>query len=666
MIHDRITNRVVERKALTNPRDPAQSLMDAMDRLGLDYRDIDLVVHATTLGTNMFLGQAGIEPPEAILITNRGFTDVIEIGRQNRPQLYNLFFEKPRPLIPRRYRIGISGRIDAYGREIEPVDHDEVRRLIRKYCGRIKLYIVSLLHSYMNPSHEETVKSIIRSVCPEAIVVLSSEVDPRPKEYERTVTAIINGLLTPILSKYLEKIRRSLSDRGYMGGILVMRSSGGISSIEYVLRKPASFIESGPAAGAVATAYLASQLGIRYALGFDMGGTTAKASSIIDGRPLVTSEYEVGGEIHMGRIVKGSGYPLRIPHIDLAEVSSGGGTIAWVDEGGMLRLGPMSAGADPGPVCYGRGGTEPTITDAHLVLGRLPMILGSGEVRLDREAAIDALRKLGDELGLDAVETASRIIELANQHMARAIRLVTVERGLDPNDFTLFAFGGAGPLHAAELMDIGFRETVIPDHPGVFSALGLLYTDYKYDYLHAVARHLDELSQADIDSVFEDMLSEAYRQLERDGLDRGGVRISRYLDMRYWGQAYEISIPYIGSLDDMAEAFNQIHMARYGYMMGDERIYVESARLELYKVTEKPKVVVGPAEKYTPRPHGVRELYIDGDWIEASIYEWARIKPGAEIDGPAIIFMETSTALIPEGFHASVDGLRNIHLRRMD
>ena len=665
VIQDASSGDIWIHKVLTNAVDPAESFIKGIDETGIPLKDIRLIIHATTLGTNMFLGQMNIKPPPAILITNKGFIDVIEIGRQNRPELYNLFFRRPKPLIPRRYRIGVSGRIDAAGKEVEPINQVEIENIVKEYCGKIKLFIVSLLHSYINPQHETTIKKIIMDNCRDAIVVLSHEVDPRPREYERTTTTIINGLLIPVLSKYLSGIREALDKRGFKGSILVMRSSGGVSSIDYALRYPASFIESGPAAGAVATAYIARQMGIEYALGFDMGGTTAKASSIIGGTPLITDEYEVGGSIHMGRIIKGSGYPLRIPHIDLAEVSSGGGTIAWVDEGGALRVGPLSAGAYPGPACYGRGGEHPTITDAHLVLGRLPNALGDGEIILDRGAAEKAINKLVDSLGLDVDEVAWKIIELANQHMARAIRLVTVERGLDPGLFTLFAFGGAGPLHAADLMDIGFKEAIIPNHSGVFSAYGLLYTDYKYDFIEGIARHLGEVSKEDIDEVFKDMLNKAYKRLDLDGLGREGVKIFMYLDMRYWGQAYKLSIPYNGSIKDTEELFHEIHAARYGYMMRGERLFIESARLELYKVSLKPKSIMTWSEMYRPNPDEYREVYIDGDWVRASIYDWGKIKPGAYMEGPALIMMKTSTALVPDGFKAVVDSLKNIHLRRL-
>lgn len=660
---DMKTGRIKIYKVLTNPNKPEDSFMAGLLRCSVGPDELDTIIHATTLGTNLFLGQMGLKPPKAILITNRGFRDIIEIGRQNRPELYNLFFHRPRPLVSRKYRLEISGRIDAYGDEIEPLNTQEIREIAKKYCGEVEVFIISLLNSYVNPTHEKRVKEIIREVCGDAVVVASYEVDPRPKEYERTVTTIINAILIPILSRYLDRIRKRLRAAGYNENILVMRSSGGVSGLEYAINNPASFIESGPAAGALATAYYSRILSIKYALGLDMGGTTAKASAIIDGSPLVTGEYEVGGTVHMGRIVRGSGYPLRIPHIDLAEVSSGGGTIAWVDPGGALRVGPISAGADPGPACYGRGGDKPTITDAHMILGRLPPALGGGEVKLNKDAALESFKKLADQLGTDVIDAAYRVLQLANEHMAKAIRIVTLERGMDPKLFKLFAFGGAGPLHAADLMTEGMGEAIIPLHPGVFSALGLLYTDYKYDFITSIAKYSEELDDDLLRTIFNNLIGKGLSQMERDGLETSDIKIIRYLEMRYWGQAYEMSIPYNDSLKASIDAFHELHMARYGYMMQDERIFIVSARIEAIKPIPKPRHKRLEETPYKPQRKEIKEAFF-GDWYPTNIYDWSSLRPGAQIDGPAIVYMEDSTLTIPPGYSAYVDGFQAIHLNK--
>ncbi len=654
-------------KVLSTPREPWKGLMDALEQLGWSLKEIDIIVHASTLGTNMFLGQIGLEPPPAVLITNEGFRDVPEIGRQNRPELYNLFFEKPRPLIPRSRRLSVRGRIGPRGEELEPLDTDGVRRLAREWCGRINVFVVSFLHSYLNPSHEREAKRIILEECPGAIVVASHEVDPQPKEYERTSTTIVNALLKPILSRYLERILSELEKRGFQGKLLVMQSSGGVAGVEQAIEVPAAFIESGPAAGAVSVAYFSRLMGIKRALGFDMGGTTAKASAVIDGEPLVVPEYEVGGKVHMGRILRGSGYPVRYPYIDLAEVSAGGGTIAWIDAGGALRVGPVSAGADPGPACYGRGGTEPTITDANYLLGRLPDQLAGGRISLRRDLAEKAISMLADKLGMDTVETASAILRLANTIMARALRLVSVERGHDPRQFSLYAFGGAGPLHAVYLAeDLGVREVIVPPLPGVFSALGLLVTDYRHDFHHAIVKRADEVSDEELVSVFEEMERKAYAMLRSEGVEETNIKIVRMLDMRYLGQAYELTVPYQGSIVRTVEAFHERHRERYGYDLRGEPVIVVNARITAYGIVAKPQLPRKQTTPYKPEPWKTRRVFFEEtSWIETPVYWRPSLRPGAFMEGPAVIESDESTILVPPGYEAFVDEYYAVIIRRI-
>jgi len=394
-----------------------------------------------------------------------------------------------------------------------------------------------------------------------------------------------------------------------------------------------------------------------------MGGTTAKASAIINGMPEIVSEYEVGGKVHMGRQMKGSGYPLRIPHIDLAEVSSGGGTIAWVDEGGALRIGPLSAGADPGPVCYGRGGREPTITDANIILGRLPRVLGGGEIILDREAAYNAIMKLGDKIGLDPVDTAIGILKLSNQVMMRALSLVSIERGYDPREFTMFAFGGAGPLHAAELSDIGVKEIVIPPFPGVFSALGLLATDFRHESIKSIMKDVESLDDDQLNNIFRGLEEEAYKKLYSDGVSKDRIRVVRYLNMMYWGQAYQLTIPYRGNIAEAHREFHDLHEAKYGYSMRDERVLVITARIEAIGFIEKPRLPHMEYNEYMPRPIEKRDVYFEETgWITTPIYERTRIRPGATLEGPSLITSNDSTVLVPPGYQGYVDNYYAIHI----
>lgn len=653
-------------KTSTRPHEAWVGVVEALEATGLTIEDIGVLIHASTLGTNIFFGQKGLELPRAVLVTNKGFRDIIEIGRQNRPELYNPFFQKPKPLIPRNRRVGVRGRIGPRGDELEPLDTEAVREIARKWCGDTEVFIVSFLHSYINPEHERLTKKIIEETCPQAIVVASHEVDPRPMEYERTSTTVVNGVLKPVLAKYLRVLVENLEKKGFRGRVLVMKSNGGVSTLDYALENPAAFIESGPAAGAIAVAYFSKIMGVEKALALDMGGTTAKASTIINGEPLVVNEYEVGGEIHMGRLVRGSGYPVRYPYIDIVEVSAGGGSIAWIDAGGALRVGPMSAGADPGPACYGKGGVEPTVTDANLVLGRLPDRIAGGKIRLYRELAVKALEKLAVKKGLSIEETASTVIRIANTLMARALRIVSVERGLDPREFILYAFGGAGPLHASYLAkELSIKETVIPPLPGVFSALGLLLTDYKHDYHQAVMKTGSELDDGELEEVFRRLEEKAVKTLLDEGVSIGNIKITRTLEMRYAKQAYELTIPYVKPLEKTIELFHMKHEEKYGYRHLGEEVVVVAARITAYGYTVKPSVVrrMKPVP-YKPEPTRVRRVFFEETgWVDTPVYSREELKPGALVKGPAVIESIDSTILVPPGYSGFVDEYSAIRIR---
>ena len=663
VIFDEVSSELLYLKFPTRPREAWLSVISALEASGLSIDHIDIIVHASTLGTNIFFGQKGLELPKGLLITNEGFRDIIEIGRQNRPSLYDPYFSKPRPLISRNMRIGIRGRIDAFGKEVEPLDVKILENIVREYCGKVDVFIISFLHSYINPVHEETARRIIETYCPGADVVLSHIVDPEPMEYERTSTTVVNALLKPVLAKYLYILRRELLKRGFHGKILVMKSSGGVSTVEYALETPAAFIESGPAAGAIATAYFSKIMDLDRVIALDMGGTTAKASAIIDGEPLIVKEYEVGGEIHMGRLIKGSGYPVRIPHIDIVEVSAGGGSIAWIDHGGSIRVGPLSAGSEPGPACYGRGGVEPTVTDANLVLGRLPTVLAGGRIRLYKELAEKAIDKLAQELGLSIEETALSIIRIANTLMARALRIVSIERGLDPREFIIFGFGGAGPLHIAYLArELSVKKAIVPPMPGVFSALGLLLTDYRHDYRKGIMKHVSEIDNEMIEDIFRELEEKALNTLYSEGFSMDNIRIIRELDMRYSKQAYELSIPYVRPFSKTVELFHEVHEAKYGYRHEDEEVIIVAAKLTAYGITKKPPVIRKyMAKPYTPRPDLFRKVYFEEiGWINTPIYYWEKLYPGAHIDGPAIIESIDTTILIPPGYNGIINEFKAI------
>jgi N-methylhydantoinase A len=620
-------------KVLSTPRSPEVAVLEGLRVLG----GASFVVHATTIATNALRGQVGLELPRVALVTTRGFRDVVEIGRQNRPRLYDPFFEKPRPLVPRDLRFEVDERVDFRGSILKPLDVRELESLgSRLGALGVESAAIIFLHSYANPVHEVLAEGVLSRYV--GYVSPSYKVAPEPREYERASTTVVNAALMPIVSGYLERLIKGLRELGVME-LSIMSSSGGLVTVEEAMVRPVQIVESGPAAGVIATAELSRMLGIPRAISFDMGGTTAKAGTVVDFEVEVTSEYEVGGEAHHGRIVKGSGYPIRFPFVDLAEVSAGGGSIIWRDEVGALRVGPISAGADPGPVCYGRGGVRPTITDANLALGRIGDYMLGGAMKLDRSASIKALQALGDP-----EVVAWEAISIANLEMARAIRLVTVERGLDPADFTLVAFGGAGPQHAVEIAEeLGVRSVVVPPHPGLFSALGLLLADWRFEA--RVAYPVD--------------LEEAYLKLEGELLGRLG-RVDyfvRYADVRYEGQGWELTVP-VGRparLDDVRRAFEEKHLATYGFTLEDRSVEVVLARVFAVIRRVKPSLPK-PRALGEPRVKVVRKVYFKDGWVNTPVYWRDDLPVGYKIEGPAIVEEYDSTTVIPPGWVAVVGG----------
>ena len=627
-------------KVLSTPRNPEVAVLNGLRRI---EEPISEVLHATTIGTNALLGQVGLELPKVALFTTRGFRDIIEIGRQNRPKLYDLFFDKPRPLVPRELRFEVNERVKANGEVIKAVDPGEIEDYAAKAraMGAISV-AVAYLHSYINSINEEVTGSILKRFF--KYVSLSSKVAPEPREYERTSTTVVNAALMPIVSEYINRLTSGLRELG-VGGFFIASSAGGLIDTNEAVERPVQLIESGPAAGAVAVAEFSRLINVDKVIGFDMGGTTAKASAVINHEPEVTSEYEVGGEVHHGRLIKGSGYPVRFPFIDLAEVSSGGGTIIWRDDAGALRVGPLSAGADPGPICYGRGGSEPTLTDANVALGRIGEYLLGGEMRINRDDAVKGLSKLGDPVNI-----ALEAIRLATIEMARAVRLVTVERGLDPREFALMAFGGAGPQFAPYIAEeLGIGSVIIPPEPGAFSALGLLMADERFEARSSFPRSIEE----------------DFRRLEED-LMRRLRRVDyflRYADVRYVGQGWELTIPVSKptSLSEIEGVFNDRHYATYGFKLGKP---IEVVTIRVFAVVRriKPRFRT-PKTQGEAKPRGFRRAFFD-DWVEAPVYWRDDIPMGQVIEGPAVIEEYGSTTMVPPGWRLTVGGYGELTLSR--
>ena len=664
-------------KVPSTPKDPSIGFLEVVERIlreaSINAEDVGYLVHGTTVATNAII-EGKLAPTG--FITTEGFRDMLEIQRQIRPSLYDLLFEKPRPLTPRYLCFGIPERLDYTGKVLKPLDEQAVAAAAEQLKKEgVEALAVCYLHSYLNPAHEKRTREIVREVFPEAVVSLSSEVAPEFREYFRASTTVINAGVRPLVERYLSNIEDRLRDVGLEGELLIMQSSGGVLTFEAARTKPVFMVESGPAAGVIVSAYLGQVLGFDNIMSLDMGGTTAKAGLIEHGTPRITKEYEVGTAARAERGAKGAGYPIRTPVIDLVEIGAGGGSIAWVDSGGMMRVGPRSAGADPAPVSYGKGGTEPTITDANLVLHRLdPDHFLGGEMRLDEEAAYRAIKeKCADPLGLDVVEMALGIVEIANTAMANALRRISVQRGHDPRDFVLVAFGGAGPVHANRLAaELEIPTVLVPMSPGTTSAMGLLVTDLKHDYSTTVMQRAERLDVEMVSRLYREMDERGKKALLAEGMAHSSIGFERQVDMRYVGQSYELSIP-LGegkvedALERMPRRFHEEHERAYGFAASDEPVEFVTLRHTAVGSIAKPKLHELPERNgdVNAARRTVRQVFFAeaGGFVDCPSYDRYQLAAGGVIDGPAIVEEMDSTTVIHPGFLAEVDRYGNLLIR---
>ena len=676
---DESTGEIRTGKVPSTPSDPSDGFLKVVDRMledgAVDPGMVRYVVHGTTVATNAII-EGNLA--KTAFITTEGFRDLLEIQTGIRPSLYDLQFEKLKPLVPRYLCFGVSERLDFRGDVLVPLDEDAVRCIAGQLAEEgVESIAVCLLHAYINPEHEQRIGEILEEELPSTVFSLSSDVAPEFREYFRASTTVINAAIRPVVSRYLENIQSRVRGSGVSGELLVMQSSGGVLTFEAAIDRPVFMVESGPAAGVIAASHLGNSLGHQNVISFDMGGTTAKAGLIENGTPRVTKEYEVGGTAatteHGSR---GSGYPIRTPVIDLVEIRAGGGSIAWIDSGGILRVGPRSAGADPGPVCYGLGGTEPTITDANLVLGRIsPDYFLGGEMGLDVDAARRAIdSKCAEPLGMDVEEVALGIVEIANNAMVGALRQVSVQRGYDPRGFLLVAFGGAGPVHANRLAtELEMPTVLIPMSPGTTSAMGLLVTDIKHDYSVALIQRADQLDLQAVNSRFARMRSEGEHALSNEGVATENTRFAYQADTRYVGQSYELTIalPEGGLKSDelpgILDQFHQEHERSYGFKAEDEPVEFVALRLSAIGVIAKPKAreIVAGQKDASGAIKGMRPVYFaenDG-YVDCTIYNRYELLAGNEIDGPAVVEEVDSTVVVHPGWQASVDGFGNLFLR---
>ena len=658
------------RKVLSTSANYAEAIIGGTRELladaGLAPGAVGEVIHGTTVATNAILERRGARTG---LITTAGFRDLLEIGRLRLARLYDLDFERPVPLVPRRLRLEVTERLDHAGHVLTPLDAAGAAAAIDRLVAEgVESIAVCLLHAYANPAHEEAVGTLVRERAPGVALTLSSDILPEMREFERTSTTVTNAYVMPVMARYLESLEHELGREGVRAPLLIMQSNGGVMTAEAGRGRPAHAIESGPAAGVIATAALARRIRLGNVISIDMGGTTAKAS-VIEGYEIKrTGEFEIGGSMSQGsRLHKGSGYLLRVPAIDIAEVGAGGGSIVSVDASGALRVGPRSAGAVPGPVAYGQGGAEATLTDANVCLGYLhPERLPSGLV-LDAEKARRAVSdQVAAPLGLELLEAAHGVYLLGCAGMARAVRAVTIERGRDPQEFTLIAFGGNGPLFAAEMatsLEIG--TVLVPPAPGVWSALGLLEAEVEHHLVRTFLRPLGSLIAAELATAVAALEGEAEALLRAQGYG-DGVEIERAADFKYQGQSFELAVPLPTvltgeeSLRGLAHAFDREHERTYGHKAEGDPIQIVNLRLTARVRRPAPRSPIrlrpagrgagGERPAYFGATHGVIHTPVIGrDDLDA------RPRPG-----PLLVDEYDATTLVPPGCAASLDAHRNI------
>ncbi|HZY93237.1 MAG TPA: hydantoinase/oxoprolinase family protein [Candidatus Bathyarchaeia archaeon] len=657
VIYDQTTRRFHVEKVPTT-KNVEDGIVTALGPYREEMNRALFVYHATTIATNALLTRKGLG--RTALLTTRGFRDVIEIGRQRRPEPYNLKTERPVALVNRRDRYVVGERMLPDGSEDEPLDENDLRRTIGKIRrSNYDSLAICFLNSYANPAHERMARVLCRQMGFEGHIDISSEVDPEYREYERTSTTVVNSALTSIASRYLLSLEEKLRHKRFRGPVYVMNSDGTAATIAQAIRRPISMIESGPAAGVLASAALAERLGLKKVISFDMGGTTAKTATIVNGKPDLAYEFEAAGKNYHGRSLKGSGYPVRRPFIDLAEVSAGGGTIAWIDDTGNLKVGPQSAGADPGPAAYANGGDKATVTDANIVIGRInPSQLLGGRLKIHYELAVKAIKQLGRKLGTTVEETARNILRIANNNMERALFLVTVERGQDARQYSLVAFGGAGPLHACELAEgLQINKIIVPLHPGLFSAIGLLTAELSRKFSQPILKTLP----FSIERSFKELRKHAQKSLTQEGFSEYIAK--EHVDLRYQGQAYEITVPYNKRNTNLITLFKREHVKRYGYASTDS---VEAVNIRLQALIPTPKLRLATKKPRHPifsRVESARRVLLpDGASRMIPVYTREKLAIGAHGKGAAIVEEYDSTTMIGKDWLWRVDQYDNIRL----
>ena len=655
-------------KTDTTPPDYEQGVLHVMEKAGVDAASVSFLAHGTTVVINALTERSGVRVG---LIATEGFRDILEIARGNRPDFFNLHYRKPEPFAPRRLRREVRGRVRYRGEELHPVDLSSLPAILSDFAREgVEAIAICLLHSYANPAHELALLGEVGRLWPTVSVIASHQITREWREYERTSTTVLSAYVQPVAQRYLERLESGLAKRGFAGGLYIMQSNCGVDSVASVSRVPITMVESGPASGVWGAAQLGRLIDEPDVIALDIGGTTAKCSLVENSHVRVMTDYW----IERSRV--SAGYPIMVPVVDLVEIGNGGGSIAWVDDYGKLHVGPRSAGAAPGPAAYGRGGSEATTTDANLWLGRInPDYFCGGERRADMAAVKQAIEAVGARLGVDADAAARGIVRIANNNMVNALELVSVNRGFDPRDFTLVAFGGGGAMHAVALArELGVSKVVVPAGASVFSAWGMMMSDLRRDYVVTRLADLGPENATAIESAFTETEEGALRQFSAEGFHASQVRFARFGRFRYRNQEHTTEVRldegpvHADRIGEIEAAFHDAYEREYTYrldtpveMLGFHLV----ASVEVGKLAATPREATGTDLRAACKGHRTVDYALEGRH-RAAIYDGRRLEPGMQFEGPAIVEDPGTTVVLHPGNRAEMDGFGNIRIRIRD
>jgi len=651
-------------KRPSTPENPAIAILSGLDDLardqGISPTEVERFAHGTTVATNALIQRKGAS---VALITTKGFRDLLEIGRQIRPKMYDLKADEPPPLVPRKHRIEIAERIGADGEIVSPLEDQAIRDVIAAVrASGAEACAIGLLFAFLNPEHERRIGEALKAELPETFISLSSEVQPEFREFERFSTTVLNAYLQPLVTRYMASLKEGLADRAPKAAIGINQSSGGLMSVERAGAFPIRTALSGPAAGAVGAVHIAGLAGHEDVITLDMGGTSADVALIREGKAGIGYDQKVAD------------FPVRLPMVDVNTIGAGGGSIAWFDRDGLLKVGPASAGATPGPACYGLGGTEPTVSDANLILGRLSAKgLLDGKMALDPERSLSAFQPISERLGFTPQKTAHGVLGIVVANMVRAIRAVSVERGHDPRNFALMALGGAGPLHAVDVArTLGMANVIIPPAPGILCAQGLVVSDLKENFVVSDRIRVGNEGVASMGAHIQTLLNDAGNWFADEEIEPGDQWLELFFDMRYVGQNFELAVPVGDSAamredgfriapENLEQAFFQAHDQAYGYHNPHDAIEVVNIRLTAWGRLKRPETAGSATSDETPNAIGARPIYFEADAPhEAQIYHRGDLRPGHRIAGPAVVEQLDTTTLVYPGDRARVDTALNL------